>query len=588
MHSTSLIIYEHSHHAHLVSIGLATPIEYRINHVIVCAEPVAEEETSNYDEVVDPALFLLDPLRWRQQDHYAVMGLSKLRWRATDADIKAAYRQRITRFHPDKLAGVTNDSSMPKNDNFFKCIQRAWTVLTDPDKRLAYDSIDQFDDRIPSVDPIKTMDWERFKKTFAPVFARNARFSRQQPMPLLGEEGDDRATVDSFYRRWQNFDSWRRFDFAIEKAQSADDTGAENRADKRWQEKQQKAELARLKAEDNKRLSRLVDSAIRLDPRLARFREQAAREKQEKQAARNQALKDRETAERRAKEEEAARLAAEKAAAETARKAALAEEEAMKRACDGLRQLARDRSFFAENSGDFKTIEETAVDLEIVIPRTDRVALEQLCSKLAALDLAGARKVLAEAAAPFKVVVQKEEKKEESSNVAEPAEEQFSVKEVDLIIKACKQFPGGAANRWEQISLWVNRHLRNMNLPERDSEAIQRYALRLRHAQESESVLDKAGWDGRRKRDPRVDASEPTILVREGKAVPSVIATEASEEWSVAEQKALEQAMRTHPASECSDRWALIAQTVGTRSKKECMLRAKEIALALKAKQAKQ
>jgi len=56
----------------------------------------------------------------KNQDHYAVLGLSKYRWRATDDQIKKAHRKKVLKHHPDKkaAAGAVDD------DNFFKCIQK--------------------------------------------------------------------------------------------------------------------------------------------------------------------------------------------------------------------------------------------------------------------------------------------------------------------------------------------------------------------------------------------------------------------------------------------------------------------------------
>ena len=65
--------------------------------------------------------FFTEPSNLSQtQDHYAVLGLSKYRWRATDEQIKKAHRKKVLRHHPDKkaAAGAVDD------DNFFKCIQK--------------------------------------------------------------------------------------------------------------------------------------------------------------------------------------------------------------------------------------------------------------------------------------------------------------------------------------------------------------------------------------------------------------------------------------------------------------------------------
>lgn len=67
-----------------------------------------------------------DPKDWKNQDHYAVLGLSKYRWKATDEQIKKAHRKKVLKHHPDKkaAAGAVDD------DNFFKCIQKGITLFS--------------------------------------------------------------------------------------------------------------------------------------------------------------------------------------------------------------------------------------------------------------------------------------------------------------------------------------------------------------------------------------------------------------------------------------------------------------------------
>jgi hypothetical protein len=43
-----------------------------------------------YEDQESPDLLRLDPAKWMDQDHYAVLGLRNMRWRATDEDIKKA------------------------------------------------------------------------------------------------------------------------------------------------------------------------------------------------------------------------------------------------------------------------------------------------------------------------------------------------------------------------------------------------------------------------------------------------------------------------------------------------------------------
>jgi len=61
----------------------------------------------------------------QEQDHYAVLGLSKYRYKATDEQIKKAHRKKALKHHPDKKAGATGDEN---DDSFFKCIQKGKTI----------------------------------------------------------------------------------------------------------------------------------------------------------------------------------------------------------------------------------------------------------------------------------------------------------------------------------------------------------------------------------------------------------------------------------------------------------------------------
>jgi len=63
-------------------------------------------------------------------DYYETLGVSRS---ASDADIKKAYRRLAMKFHPDRNAG---DASA---EGKFKEIKEAYEVLSDPQKRSAYD-----------------------------------------------------------------------------------------------------------------------------------------------------------------------------------------------------------------------------------------------------------------------------------------------------------------------------------------------------------------------------------------------------------------------------------------------------------------
>jgi len=62
-------------------------------------------------------------------DHYTTLGLSSA---ATLADVKKAFRQQASFWHPDKNPAADAAAR-------FRAVQEAYDVLSDADKRQAYD-----------------------------------------------------------------------------------------------------------------------------------------------------------------------------------------------------------------------------------------------------------------------------------------------------------------------------------------------------------------------------------------------------------------------------------------------------------------
>src|SRR6186713_3358303 len=68
--------------------------------------------------------------RMSNQDYYKVLDVPK---NAADADIKKAFRRLAMKFHPDR------NPDDPEAEAKFKEAKEACEVLTDPQKRAAYD-----------------------------------------------------------------------------------------------------------------------------------------------------------------------------------------------------------------------------------------------------------------------------------------------------------------------------------------------------------------------------------------------------------------------------------------------------------------
>src|SRR3990167_6005326 len=66
-----------------------------------------------------------------QKDFYEILGVSRS---AEASEIKSAYRKLAMKYHPDR--NPDNNSAEEK----FKEIQNAYSILSDPQKRSAYDN----------------------------------------------------------------------------------------------------------------------------------------------------------------------------------------------------------------------------------------------------------------------------------------------------------------------------------------------------------------------------------------------------------------------------------------------------------------
>ena len=179
---------------------------------LLSQDEIIEKEIG--DEKESSALLSRDPKEWREQDHYEVLGLSKLRIKANDAHIRVAYRKKVLRHHPDKKAG----SGDVNDDKFFKCIQKAFEILSDPVKRRQFDSVDE---KAIVKQPSSKAKGDFFE-LWRPFFENESKFSENPPAPDIGNEDSTREEVEFFYQYWYDFKSWRSFEYLDKDV--ADDT----------------------------------------------------------------------------------------------------------------------------------------------------------------------------------------------------------------------------------------------------------------------------------------------------------------------------------------------------------------------------
>jgi len=74
-----------------------------------------------------------------RKDYYACLGLAR---DASDADIRTAYRNLARKYHPDANPGFAEEA-----DRMMKLINEAYGVLSDGEKRRAYDKTLEAEDR---------------------------------------------------------------------------------------------------------------------------------------------------------------------------------------------------------------------------------------------------------------------------------------------------------------------------------------------------------------------------------------------------------------------------------------------------------
>lgn len=346
------------------------------------------EDADLGDEDQDAGLLAHDPREWKTADLYAVLGVSHLRWRATDDQLRRAHRKQVLKHHPDKKSAKGGLDQ----DGFFKIIQKAYETLSDPSKRQQFDSVDEGADVLP---PAAKSSYDFFE-AWGPVFEAEGRFSKKQPVPALGDLTTPKPQVDAFYSFFYNVDSWRSFEFLDEDV--PDDSS--NRDHKRYIERKNVAARKKKKTEDNARLVDLVKRALSEDPRIKLFKQQEKEEKERKKWEREAGSRAAAEAKAKAEAEAAEAAAKAKAEAESAKAGAKKNKEAAKAAKKknkrALRNAAKDNDFF----GDAANAEAIENEINFLIDSFDDEQLADYAAKVNGVDAAAAKATLVDA---FKV-----------------------------------------------------------------------------------------------------------------------------------------------------------------------------------------
>lgn len=557
------------------------------------SEEESEEEESPDVEVEDDIRYLrsLNPAEWKNQDHYAVLGLKKYRYKASDEDIKRAHRMMVLRHHPDKRRGAGEE--IRDDDDYFTCITKAYEILGDPLKRRSWDSVDpEFDDDVPSV---SSNNKSNFFKVFTPVLERNARWSLRKHVPGLGKPDDTRQKVDRFYGFWYDFESWREFSYLDEEEKEK----GQDREERRWIEKQNKVERARRRKEEMSRLRRLVDNAYACDPRIARFKEEekerrlaqkkaradAQRQKQEEE---ERIRREAEEAERKIREAEEAEL---KAKQEVEKKEREALKKAFKKERKTLRTLCKDHNYFTSNEDEKVQL---MTDVELLCEALELTRIEELNKELAgaAKDRVKGKDVLMKGVTEVQNRIKRE--REEAAAAASKgggggggdgsSHKPWNQEDLQLLIKAVNLFPAGTTKRWEVVAEYINQHTSTSIT--RIAKEVLAKAKELQHSdQHLREAANKNAYQSMEKTQGKPTISDSTASQRFD--TPQEMLGMNTMAWGAEEQRLLEQALKTYPVS-TTDRWDRIAECVPNRTKKDCMRRYKELVEMVKAKKAAQ
>ncbi|CAN0860324.1 DnaJ homolog subfamily C member 2 [Linum grandiflorum] len=544
-----------------------------------------------------------------QQDHYALLGLSHLRYLATEEQIRKSYREVALKYHPDKqaallLAEETEAAKQAKKEEIeshFKAIQEAYEALIDPVKRRIYDSTDEFDDEVPT-----DCAPQDFFKVFGPAFVRNGRWSVSQPVPPLGDDSIPFKEVDSFYDFWYSFKSWREFPHADE----FDLEQAESRDHKRWMERQNAKLSEKARKEEYARIRTLVDNAYRRDPRILKRKEEEKAEKQRKKEAKYLAKKLQEEEAAKAAEEEQRRKEEEgKRAAEAASQQKKIKEKEKKLL---RKERARLRTLSAPILSD-RSLGLTEDDVENLCMSLDTEQMRSLCEKMEGQE------PLEKANLVKNVGGQDQEAENHKGDQKKTAQQNgpasnggfhassFSSKEkpwlreeIELLRKGMQKFPKGTSRRWDVISDYLGtgrsveeiiKATKTVLLQKPDSaKAFDSFLEKRKPAVSIASPLttrEEVGLvnpqnseDSAAKADNTEESpsgSSDNTKTDEGNSAanttPSSSSTSSSSSeqdvWSAVQERALVQALKTFP-KDANQRWERVAAAVPGKTVNQC------------------
>lgn len=279
--------------------------------------------------------------------------------------------------------------------------------------------------------------------------------------------------MEKFYNFWYSFESWREYSYLDEE----DKDKGQDREERRWIDKQNKAVRVKRKKEEMSRIRSLVDLAYNNDPRIVRIKNEEKEKKQAAKRARMSAAQAQRAEEDRVlKEAKLAKELADQAEQKRIEQIRLEKEQqkrALKKERKTLRDMAKENNYYSTSD------KEKIKNME---------GVEKICEMLKHLELQSFNKELSAGGRNsfIKMLKETEEKLEEerravfgvnktvaAAQQAQQAKQESAVKVVDknamwspenmqVLIKAVNLFPAGTVQRWEVIANYLNQHCTNL------------------------------------------------------------------------------------------------------------------------------
>lgn len=499
------------------------------------------------------------------EDLYELLGLSHLRWMATPEEIKQAYRRVALLYHPDK--------NPDGDDTMFKAVSKAWDILSDPKKRRDYDSQDPFDDTLP--DPNDIHSDRDFYVVYGGVFKMNAKWSKKQPVPELGNENTPIKQVENFYNFWRNFSSWREFNFLNE----YDPEEAESREERRWMERKNKNLQDKKRKEEMGRINKLVDKAYELDPRIRKKKEEERIAKENRKKAYLEAIQRKKELEEQKKKEEEMRLLEEKKKEEQLALEKKKENQKNKKILKKIRQQLR--QFCSKND----------IDVSKCTYICERLTIERVGDLFQNFDdVERTKKDISTFIEQFeqemKKIEQEMKRKQETSDTSKTV---WTPEELSLLTKATIRYPVGTVNRWELIEQYLGHTKTQKEIIDKIKQIKQTELKEKVKTRELEDSFEKF-----QKSRKNVNVESPHTVRydfdsnkdnkdNQEKEVKNDNETSDPSKWTNEEHKMLEMALKKYPST-TPERWDRIASEVKGRTKAECIARFKYLVNLLKSK----